>query len=248
MNNPFIPLKRSDTVIVAGNISDEIYENLRSRDLRIIKTIPHEKLDSSIAYHPDIVIHPVNHKTLVIEPTVYEYYMEEFKKTNLEIIKGEKILDFKYPDDIAYNVGRIGNFALHNLKYTDEVLTYYLKKEGIELIDIKQGYSKCSMSIVGLNEIITADRLIDKIVKKLGVESLLIEAGNIYLENQKYGFIGGCTGNMSNKEILISGNLDRHPDKENIEFFINKLNKRIIYLSKEAVSDIGTIITLNSKL
>ena len=244
--NPFIPLKRADTVIVAGNISDEIYQSLKIMNLRIIKTIPHRGVHPSIAYHPDIVVHPVNHKLLVVEPSMYDYYKKNFKNTDIEIIKGEKTLESMYPMDIAYNVGRIDNFALHNIKYTDEVLKFYLQKEGLELVNVNQGYTKCSMAIIGLDDIITADKSIHEIVRQLGINSLLIEAGDIFLEHQKYGFIGGCTGNISSKEILFSGSLDNHSDKEKIENFIKSLNKTITYLSKETINDIGSIITLNS--
>lgn len=247
VKNPFIPLKDADTVIVAGNISDEIYENLKRKDLRVIKTIPHKKVDKSISYHPDIVIHPINHNILVTEASVYEYYKEEFKNTNIEIIKGESYLDSKYPMDIPYNIGRIGNFAFHNLKYTDEVIKYHFKEQGLELINVKQGYTKCSMAIIGENDVITADVFIHKTLKKLGVNSLLIEPGHIFLQNQNYGFIGGCTGNMSNKEILFSGSLDEHPQKQIIEEFVFSLNKSITYLSEEKISDIGTIIGINCK-
>lgn len=199
--NPFIPFKKANTVIVAGNIGEEIYMNLKKLNLRVIKTISHKKVDSSISFHPDIVIHPINNNILVTEPSVYEYYRDEFKNTNIEIIKGEKQLDCKYPLDIAYNVGRIGKFAIHNFSYTDEVLKYYLRKQNLELINVNQGYTKCSIAIIGQNDIITSDVFIDKVLKGYGINSLLIEPGNIFLENQNYGFIGGCTGNMSNKEV-----------------------------------------------
>ena len=247
MNNPFIPFEDSDTVIVAGNISEEIYKNLKQLKLRVIKTIAHKKVDSSISYHPDIVMHPINNNTLVIEPSVYEYYKDEFKSTRIKVKKKKKRLDSKYPLDIAYNVGRIGNFAVHNFKYTDEVLKYYLKKEKLKLINVNQGYTKCSMAIVGDKDIITADYYIDNILKQHGINSLLIKAGDILLENQNYGFIGGCTGNISNIEVVYSRNLNDHREKREIEKFIHSLNKKIIYLSEETIKDIGTIIALNCK-
>ncbi|MGO1469867.1 MAG: DUF6873 family GME fold protein [Tissierella sp.] len=245
MKNPFIPLKKADTVIVAGNIDEDIYDNLIDRNLRVIKTIAHPKVDNSIKYHPDIVVHPINHNILVTEPTVYEYYKEEFKSTNIKIIKGERKLNSKYPLDIAYNVGRVSDFAIHNFEHTDEVLKFHLKKENLELINVNQGYSKCSIAVIGDREIITADHFIYTRLKDKGIESLLINPGHITLENQDYGFIGGCTGNMSNKEVFLSGSLKNHPGKENIERFIKNAGKKIIYLSNKKIVDIGTIISLN---
>lgn len=246
MYNPFIPLNKADTVIVAGNVSEQIYKSLLNMNLKVVKTIAHKEVHSSIMYHPDLVIHPINRKLLIIEPTVFNYYKDKLQDTDIELIKGEKKLKLKYPLDIGYNVGRVSNLAIHNFKYTDEKLIYYLKKENLELINVNQGYTKCSIAIVGKKEIITSDTFIDERLRSEGIKSLLIKPGNIILKNQEYGFIGGCTGNISNDEVILSGSLNSHPDKEKIKKFLFDLNKKVVYLSKEAIEDIGTIIALNS--
>lgn len=247
MKNPFVPLKRANIVIVAGNITEDMIHSLKKMNLRVIRTIRHKKVHSSISYHPDIVIHPIGEKLLIVEPTVFDYYKEKFKNTDIELVKGEKELKLKYPLNIAYNVGRIGNYALHDFRYTDEKLKFHLQKENIELINIKQGYTKCSMAVIGKEGIITSDLVIDREVRKRGFKSLLVKPGYIYLKNQSYGFIGGCTGNISNREVLFSGSLNVHPDKERIENFLKDLNKNISYLTKEQINDIGTIMSFNGE-
>lgn len=245
--NPFIPIKRADTVIVAGNISDEIDKNLKELGLKVIKTLAHKDIHKSIQYHPDLVIHLLTKDVLLVEPSVFDYYKDQFKNTMIKLVKGEKRLKEKYPEDIPYNLGRVGNFAFHKFDFTDIILKRNLQDMNIDLINVNQGYSKCSMAIIGETDVITSDISIDKKVRDLGFNSLLIEPGHIHLEDQDYGFIGGCTGNISNKEVLISGNLDSHPDKESIEGFIHSLGKEIIYLSRDKIIDIGTIIALNTK-
>lgn len=242
--NPFIPRKKANVALVAGNAGIEIFSSLKNLDLQVIPTIKCEDVYKSIAYHPDIVIHPVDHKTLVIAPNVFDYYKEALKGLDLRLIKGEKKLGRKYPDTIAYNVGRIGNKAIHNFKYTDEVLKFYLEKEKIEFINIKQGYSKCSLAIAGEKGIITSDPPMYKKLKSLGYNSLLIKPGHIYLEGQEYGFIGGATGNLSQNTILFSGHLNQHPNQWEIIKFLLKNKLKIKYLSKEEISDIGSIISL----
>ena len=243
--NPFIPLKSADTIILAGNADMEIVDALKKIKVNIIPTIKCLEVSDSISYHPDIVVHPVNHSTLVIAPNVYDYYKDVLSGTNLKLIKGEKKLKVKYPEDIAYNVGRMENIGIHNLDYTDEVLKFYLRKEDIELINVKQGYTKCSMAIVDKNSAITADKPIYKILTEKGYSALLVQPGYIDLENQNYGFIGGATGNLSEDSILFSGSLDHHPDKKNIFKFIKSKNKNIHFLSSKNIVDIGTIISLN---
>lgn len=245
MTNPFVPSKRANIAIVAGNIDEETYKNLEALNLRVIKTIAHKGVYDSIKYHPDIVMHPIDEKLLIIEPTVFDYYKDQLKNTGIEVIKGQKLLESKYPSNIAYNVGRIGNYALHDFRHTDEKLKYHLQKRNIKPINLKQGYTKCSMALVGREGVITSDPVIDKKIRGIGFKSLLIKAGYIYLENQDYGFIGGCSGNISNRELLLSGSLKEHPDKEKIEKFVKDMDKDMLYLSKGQIEDIGTIITLS---
>ena len=245
LSNPFIPIKSADTVIVAGDADAEIIDSLKKLKLNIIPTIKCLDIDDSISYHPDIVIHPVNYNTLVIAPNVFDYYKDVLKGTKLKLIQGEKKLGVKYPDDIAYNIGRMYGIAIHNIKYTDEVLKFHLKKEGLKFIEVKQGYSKCSMAIVDEQSAITADKPIYQELSVKGYSILLIEPGYIELKNQKYGFIGGSTGNYSKETFLFSGILDGHPDKENILKFLKSKNKTINFLSSKNIVDIGTIISLN---
>lgn len=242
--NPFIPLNAANLAIVDGRIDKEIESNLEKLGLKIIKTIKCNEVDDSIAYHPDIVIHPLDHNTLIIAPNVFEYYEEKLSNMGIKLIKGEKYLDSKYPEDIAYNVGRLRGIAVHNFKHTDEILKYYLKKQNIDFVNVNQGYSKCSLAIVGEEAGITADYPMYKKLTSLGYKILLIESGHVLLEGQKYGFIGGTIGNLSNRETIISGSLDEHPNKDEILNFFKKNNTELIFLSQKKLLDIGTIITL----
>lgn len=243
--NPFIPLKTANLAIVDGRIDKEIEDNLKSLGLKIIKTIKCKEVDESISYHPDIVIHPVNHNTLVIAPNVFDYYVDKLKDMGIKLIKGEKFLGSKYPEDIAYNVGRLSGVAIHNFKHTDEVLKFYLKKENLDFININQGYTKCSLAIVGEDSGITADYHIYIKLISLGYKMLLIEEGHILLKGQKYGFIGGTNGTLCNGKSIISGRLNGHPNKEKILNFFSENKSDLIFLSQKNILDIGTIITLN---
>ena len=236
---------KSNLVIVDGSIDEEIYDNLKKLNIKIIKTIKCEEVDESISYHPDIVIHPLNHNTLVIAPNVFDYYEEMLGGMGIKLIKGEKFLDMQYPDDIAYNVGRLFGVAIHNFNHTDEKLKYYLEKEDLKFINVNQGYTKCSLAVLDRYTGITADLPIYEKLTGLGFEILLIQPGHILLEGQNYGFIGGASGNLSKDEFLLSGSLKEHPNREDILNFIYKKNKKLIFLSEKKIEDIGTIISLN---
>jgi len=243
--NPFIPINKSNLVIIDGRVSNIIVNNLRNLNIKVIRTIKCDEVSDSISYHPDIVMHPIDYKTIVVAPNVYDYYNDLLTKEGLSVIKGETILDRKYPEDIAYNVGRLNSIAFHNLRYTDEVLKYYFKKQNLKIIDVKQGYSKCSICIVDNNSGITSDVKIYEKLTSMNYDILLIRPGYIDLEHEKYGFIGGTCGNLSEDELSFSGKFETHPDYLKILDFINKKNKKIIYLSNNHIEDIGTMINFS---
>ncbi len=246
--NAYIPLELADIVIIDGRVGNEIINNLEKLNIKtIIPTVKCKEVGNSISYHPDIVIHPINHNTIITSPQVFDYYDNKLKGLGIKIIKGATYLDKSYPSDIAYNVGRVGNLALHKLRYTDPILKTYLINENIELVNINQGYSKCSIAIVDSNSAITSDQFIYKKLLNIGLDVLLISPGHIELKNEKYGFIGGATGHLDKKTMILSGHLDNHPDKSNIEKFIKDKGIEILYISKEPIRDLGTIICLKSK-
>lgn len=235
---------KANLIIVDGRIDDEIYNNLKKLNLKIIKTIKCEEVDESISYHPDIVIHPLNPNTLVIAPNVFDYYVDKLAGMGIKLIKGEKTLSMQYPNDIAYNVGRLSRIAIHNFKHTDEKLKYYLEKENLRLINVNQGYTKCSLAVLDEYTAITSDYPIYRVLTDLGFEILLIESGSILLEGQNYGFIGGTSGCLSGNKFMLSGSLNYHPNKDRILKFISKNKKELVLLSKKQIVDIGTIISL----
>lgn len=240
--NPFVPKIRADLVIIDGRVSEEIIKRFEELNVKVIPTIQCKEVYDAVAYHPDIVMHPLDDKTIIVAPNVYDYYKDILSFTPIQLIKGDKKLDRNYPENIAYNVARVSNYAIHNLKYTDKKLLYYLKKKGIELINVKQGYSKCSLTNVGQNAAITADKSIYKKLKSKGIDTLLIKEGFISLPGLNYGFIGGSTGHLSPTELAFSGQYTEHPNFNEINGFLNKYKIKSIILSNKLIIDIGSII------
>lgn len=146
----------------------------------------------------------------------------------------------KYPDYLGYNGIFLDRYFIHNLKYTSPVLLDEAERMGLELINVNQGYTKCSCVVVDGRSIITAD---EGIVKKLygyDVDVLKIEAGHVRLDGFDYGFIGGASGKVGNC-IVFNGDLSTHPDHEIIREFILSKGLEIIDFKGLELYDIGTI-------
>ena len=133
MFNPFIPKNRGNLLIIDGRMAQNLSKKIEKLNIKIIPTIRCEEVPDPISYHPDIVMHPINHNTLVIAPNVFDYYEEKLYGLGIKVIKGQTELGKNYLDHIAYNVGRLGNFVIHKLSYMDEVLKFFLRKENLNL-------------------------------------------------------------------------------------------------------------------
>lgn len=154
-------------------------------------------------------------------------------------------LSWEYPEDCLLNCAIIGKFIVMNEKAADSKLLEYAEKKEMQIINVKQGYSKCSTLIVDRDAAITADKGIAEALEKNDIEVLKINPGNIYLKGYDTGFIGGV-GGMIEKSILgTAGNLNcLKKDGDNIISFLRNRNIYYENLGRKELRDIGGIIPL----
>ncbi len=158
------------------------------------------------------------------------------------IFKGNpETLTSLYPGDIRYNAASTGKYFLHNLKYTDSQLLERTKSLGLKLIDVPQGYSKCSICIVDEDSIITYDRGIVIKARQAGLDVLEVSPGHIELPGFDTGFIGGCSGLVDGK-LIFNGDLSAHPAYGAICDFLRKKKVGLKYFAQYPLTDIGSII------
>lgn len=248
VDTPNLPGGPVDWVIADGRISEKMEKGLLQLGIRAIKTIRLPTVYEAVAYHPDIMLHHLGGNRIIHAPGVGCRLLDELKCMGFYLIKGETLLSPNYPGDIAYNVARVGSFAFHNLRHTDPVLRDELERLGVELVNVKQGYAKCSVSIVDKHAIITSDAGIARAAEKNGVEALLIESeNNILLPGLNYGFIGGSSGLADSHIWMLSGNVRKLKSFSKIIQFLKNRNIGITSLTDEDVVDIGSIIPILTK-
>ncbi len=244
MKSPFTPDKRVSVAIMSKDSPVDVFNSLYEMGIKTIPTIPSINLQSYVANHPDMVLTPLEDGSVVVAPSVWEYYNMELAKFGIKVIKGNVEPSAKYPDDIPYNAAFLENTLIHKLNNTEKAILDLAERSKIIKLNTKQGYSKCSLAIVDNKSAITSDKGMANLLQSNGFDILLIKQGYIDLPGMQYGFIGGATGLLSPKEMAITGNLNRHPDKARIEEFITQKGIKLIYLSDKPAVDIGTIIGL----
>ena len=182
-------------------------------------------VDSAIANHPDIFLCKMG-----VAGDAPVFFAEN----------GD--LGRDYPDDVAFNAACTGKFFIHNLSFTDEKLLLAAKEMGMRLIDVKQGYTKCSVVIVDENSIITYDEGIARACSAYPqLDVLKIAPGFVKLDGYDTGFIGGASGRVG-EEIIFHGDLFSHPDFQRIVSFVEKRGLTCRWFSDFKLTDIGSIL------
>ena len=158
-------------------------------------------------------------------------------------MQNETRLSSEYPKDIPFNAACTGKYFIHNLKYTAPVLLKRAEELGLEMVNVRQGYAKCSTVIVDEDSVITYDRGLGKACTEAGMNVLLITPGHILLPGYDTGFIGGASGRVGNT-VIFNGDLSSHPDHEKIVRFIEERGLDVRWFPEWPLTDIGSIISI----
>ena len=150
----------------------------------------------------------------------------------------------RYPENVRLNCLYFGKKLYGKLNAVDPAVLDFCAENGIETVNINQGYARCSTFVITQNAAITADKSLEKALKNNGAEVLLISPGHIRLEGFDYGFIGGA-GFTDNGTAYFFGNLAQHPDYERIKLFCKKQHVKIeIVCHEEPLTDIGGVVVM----
>jgi len=201
-----------------------------------------EKVYGSIFCHPDIYFFQLDNKTLIHAPSVPEEQQRSLKKAGVELIRGEKDPGGEYPGTARYNAVRVGDTVFHNLSCTDPVILDVVRKRGLKLVNVSQGYTRCSILPLGDGAMITADKRIARAARAVGVETLLLSAGSVLLPGEEYGFIGGASGKAPDGTVVMLGGIDTHSEALGIERFFAARGVRYIDMPGMPLYDAGGLI------
>ncbi len=223
-------------VFISCRVYDSVLKLLKSfsAELVLIPDLP--KIDSRTAYHADLSLCVLG-DTVVCAPSLYEKIE---KIDNFNIIKGESEPQEPYPNDVLYNAAVVGKHIFCNLNATDRILVDIAKKNGFSLINVKQGYARCSTLPITDSALITSDKGIYSAAFNLGLDVLLVSNEDILLEGYPNGFIGG-TGGVFENRMFFCGDITQHRDFEKIKEFCGKYSVEIVYTS-EPLRDFGSVL------
>ena len=233
--------------IVDSRISAEEERKLLILGYRVLTLPPFSKLSEAVASHTDMLIARVGNEYIS-----YADYCEEasYVFTDLTLMtKGSGArftftadeVGAKYPNDVHLNALIMGNKLFCRVDSASATLLASAEKNGIEIVNVKQGYPACTVLKLSDSAAITSDSGMAATLKKHGIRVTLIEQGDIALPPHEYGFIGGA-GEVDGNHLYFFGDPKTHRDGEKIITAAESEGLRVVPLSNGPLRDLGGII------
>ncbi|WP_099203087.1 DUF6873 family GME fold protein [Miniphocaeibacter massiliensis] len=241
MLNPFVFNKRVKAVIISYKASEELKKLLKDLNIETIKTLPNTFLDVPVNDHPDLVVHPIDYKNILVCREYFNYYHKKLSKYDINVFSSKNYLEKNYPKDIYLNVSRVGRYFFHKKDCIDENLNEQLIKH-YKPVNVKQGYAKCSTMIIKNETVVTTDLKLHEKYLNLGLKSYLLPPDFINLPGYDTGFIGGTCGNIGKDEIIFYGNLEKYRYSDKLLKILKKENIKYYYPKTDSFIDRGSVI------
>ncbi|MBR2020983.1 MAG: hypothetical protein IJ939_00970 [Clostridia bacterium] len=232
-------------IIASENLYPESLLYLQRMGYTVKTLKSQDGMEKAVSSHPDMYIAHLG-DAIVADYRVHDLLTSFDSKTDIKF-GGREVHDasmVKYPDNIGFNCARVGKNIICNEKYTSPLIIEHARKQGLNILNVRQGYAKCSTCVITDNAIITEDESIYNCATDNGIDVLKIRKGHVELPGYDYGFIGGCSGLIEKKLVAFNGNVMLHPDAAEIVEFCYKHDVGIVSVCNKKLSDIGSIIRI----
>ncbi|MBR3818056.1 MAG: hypothetical protein IKJ41_02815 [Clostridia bacterium] len=240
IKKPNLPEK--NVILVAiSNSAGESVKKLNNMGIKTLEITSDASLPVPINTHADTqMLHMGNNVIYCQNEHLFSGELEEKFLINIISEKSGN----KYPNDVRLNCTIIGNKIICNIKTISKDILEFAYQNNYIIINVNQGYSRCSVCVLNNNSIITDDESIFTAAGKFLNDVTLISKGSIVLNGYNYGFIGGCCGKISKNKIAFNGRLDSHKECNIIIDALQRNNIEFIELCNKPLTDIGGIIPL----
>ncbi len=240
-------LPQSDVALIAiSGTYPKIIDALKTLGIETIEVESCRNLSKPVSSHADMICHHIGENHIIVAKGKGDL-RAKLESFGFDVVSSNKCISKLYPYDVPLNAARVGNYLIANQAALDNTIMDYCEENGIEIIHVKQGYTKCSTIVVDEHSIITADQSIERAAIAARIDTLLIEQGHITLLGCDYGFIGGACGFIGKNKIAFTGNIHAHPSYTKMKNFLDWKGIQMISLTDDDLIDIGGLIPLKEK-
>lgn len=229
------------SLVALSNSAGESIRKLNDKGIETIIIPDNPLLPEPVKSHADLQILHMGNDVIFCQN---EHLCTGESEKKFNIHKISESAGNKYPEDVRLNCTIIGDKIICNEKTVSRDVLEFAYTNDYTIINVNQGYSRCSICVIDENAIITDDESIYTAAGKFLNDAELISKGSIVLKGYNYGFIGGCCGKLNKNEIGFNGLIESHKDYKKITDILNRNHIICTELSRGPLTDIGGIIPL----
>ena len=245
VKTPYLP--QSDVQLcIAGNGIKPFKNELLKLGVNTIITAENRFVSPNIANHADLVMNYCGNGTFFADNS-QNSLITKLNMSGFDCKIIEEKVSGKYPDDCLLNCIFSDKYLICNSNCTSKSVLNFAERCNKTVLHVKQGYVKCSICPVEKNAFITDDESIYKVLTQNKSDVLLIKKGSVVLKGYNYGFFGGCSGKISDKNIVFFGDIKKHSCYDNIKAFTKNYGIELISLGNNELLDIGSLIPIAEK-
>ncbi len=233
---PHLPIHPITAAIVSSHLPLSMRRTLEQYDILLLDCPPNPALPKPVCHHPDLSVFDLGNGRMVVAKE-----LPMFLPASIAQRVGTANLSVCYPQDIAYDACLIGKFLFCKREATaPEIL-----QQPYTIVDVRQGYAKCSIAIVAEKAAITEDKGLAQAMQQVGIDVLLLEPGGVSLPGYDRGFIGGACGKIAPDLLAFFGDVSRHPQYRQMVDFCRKYGVELLSLSEDTLTDYGSLLPLS---
>lgn len=240
LDNPNLPSCDVTDVLVSDS-DNGLINALADMGINSLKMCKSVNLDPFCANHSDILAYHIGKGRFIVDETAVNALNNYYVSDIVNVFS-------PYPNDCILNAADIGDYIICNSKITHKSIFKSAEKQNKQIINVNQGYAKCSVCIVKRNTVITDDASIYQECSKIdGIAVLFVSKGSVALQGQNYGFLGGASGLLGKNKLFFNGDLTYHKDYLAIKHFLSYHNVKYIDIKNKPLTDVGSIIPIKQK-
>lgn len=244
VRSPNLPESEVTELIVSDAVP-ALTQALVSRGIRVHHPEHSDVLQDATARHADMLCLHLGENNIAVAKEQGKL-MSRLRQAGMKIVFVQE-LEEKYPSDCRLNALILGNTLFGNI-CSCEKLKICAESNNIRMIDVKQGYTRCSSCVVSEKAIITSDTAIERAAKSAGIDVLLVPPGEIVLEGYDYGFIGGASAKLSATELAFTGKVSALSYYDRLESFCHNYGVTATELTQLPLFDIGGMVQIKEKI
>ena len=246
IKTPYLP-ENNVTLGIAGKEIEKYTTELNRLGIDVLLTQEETAVPKPVRFHADLCVNYIGSGEVLLTKAQVKL------KTTLEKLGCKcypiyETLGNAYPEDCRLNCVCNQSDLICNYSIVSDKIKELCK--GKNIINTRQGYTKCSLCPVADGAFITDDKSIAVALKNAKYDVLEVEKGSVALDGYDYGFIGGACSKISKNVLAFFGNAKEHKSYEYIKAFCGNYKIDLLSLDSGRLYDIGSFIPIfeNDKL